>query len=183
MEPTQEELETQFETLSSEERRAMIQIAEMTEGGEPGSEEAIAAALLGMGTWSKAFGWDLDDIESAHEAIEEMLKQGDRAKAKECLQFLAEAHPIDPRAFIELGGMELQDGEPEKAEALFEVAIATHGDDLGARAGRALARLKLGRVDEAMEDTTLALDLDPDGEVPLTGYLATAWVEFNKSAT
>jgi tetratricopeptide (TPR) repeat protein len=183
MEPTQEELEAQFESLSSEERRAMIQIAEMTEGGEPGSPEAIAAAFVGLGTWSKAFGWDLDDIESAHVAVEELIKQGNRVKAKECLEFLAQAHPIDPRAFIELGGMALQDGEPEKAEELFEVALTTHGDDLGARAGRALARLKQGRTDEAMEDTNLALELDPNGELPMTGYLATAWVEFNKSAT
>ena len=65
----------------------------------------------------------------------------------------------------------------KRAERWFTAAIDCFGGDLGAHAGRAIARMRKGAAALAAHDVEAALELDPEGVQPLTVRMAQAFTE------
>lgn len=165
----------EFENLESSKKRELLAICDQVATPDLCSEEAIRAAYLGEGTWARALGMSANDIEASIKAAEELLKQGKVGEAKELLEFTVAICPIDARPLIYLGQLALEEDNFEEAERLFTAAVGVYGDDLGARAGRAIALLRRGATPSAIPDIKAALALDPSGDLPLTVWMASVW--------
>ena len=153
-------------------RRALVRIAQDENKDPPFSPESLAKAVLGEGRWSDAFGIDEEDVHQIATAADQALAAGDTRQAKELFGYLILLDRYDPIGYLGVGVALLEEQNHEAAAHAFNGAIATFGGDLGAHAGRAICFLELGDTDGAKQDMMMALELDPEGQCPLTGAMA-----------
>jgi tetratricopeptide (TPR) repeat protein len=132
-------------------------------------EDAIDAFMAGA---KLAGDLDLSPTMAAVEKLSSLAKKATEAHDdKKAEEYQARADGLlssyvgrasdDPQLAITLGAAYLQAGNAAKAEELLKRAVAMRENDIDARVllGKALA--KLSRTDEAIEQLTAALKLDP----------------------
>jgi len=81
---------------------------------------------------------------------------------------LVAASPADSVFRCHLGAVELRRGRAAEAEVEFDAALRFNRANVDALSGRGEARLRLGRLVEAVEDLRAALELDPQARRPST---------------
>jgi tetratricopeptide (TPR) repeat protein len=91
-----------------------------------------------------------------------LMRQKESDKAKHQLQALVEDYPHMSGPYINLGIIQLNQGEPAEAEASFTTALGLKPDSLAAHNQLGVALRMQGKFQQAEETYHKALTLDPD---------------------
>jgi tetratricopeptide (TPR) repeat protein len=149
----------------------------MTQGrrreGKPGGVREVSRAAAerlatGQSTLAEFIGLGRERLyEIAHTAYG-LMNAGKLEEAHVIYSGLVAADPFDSVFRCHLGAVELRRGRAAEAAAEFDAAIRFNRANADALAGRGEARLRLGRVGEAVEDLRAAVALDPPARRPST---------------
>ncbi|WP_461210793.1 tetratricopeptide repeat protein [Desulfocurvus sp. DL9XJH121] len=106
------------------------------------------------------------DYEINKELGECYLFMGDLAKAEEYYDKAVKSNGVHPDPYLGLATIAMQQGEMDKAHALYKKAADIEIDDKSL-AGMALVEVETGRQSEAFDHFSQALELNPENMVAI----------------
>lgn len=149
----------------------------MTQGrqteGNPGdvrefSREAAERLATGQSTLAEFMGLGRERLYEIANTAYGLMNAGKLEEAHVIYSGLVAADPFDSVFRCHLGAVELRRGRVAEAAAEFDAALRFNRANADALAGRGEARLRLGRIVEAVEDLRAAVALDPPALRPST---------------
>jgi len=90
-----------------------------------------------------------------------VVERFERARRKQWLERVTAESPSQ-ESVAQLAQIVAKEGDHERAIELFSEAMERDPQDLDSRFGRGLARVRLGRIDDAIEDLREVVRVDPD---------------------
>lgn len=136
----------------------------------PQDEERLAQTLQrwadGKATLREVRGYTDDELYSIARTAYLFFYQGRINEARTLFQGLYAVNPTDAYFAKALGVVELAAGNPQGAQAAYDVALKLAPNDAQAFVGRAEVKLSLGQKAQALEDLRRAVALAP-AEDPL----------------
>jgi tetratricopeptide (TPR) repeat protein len=101
-------------------------------------------------------------LQKRFNAAVSLMRQDQLDKAKSSLQALIDQHPRLPGPYINLGIIQINEGEPAEAEASFTSAIELKPDSLPAHNQLGIALRMQGKFEQAEKSYRKAMKLNPD---------------------
>ena len=136
--------------------------------GREVSREAAERLATGQSTLAGFMGLGRERLYEIAHAAYGLMNAGKLDEAHAIYSGLVAADPFDSVFRCHLGAVELRRGRAAEADAAFDLALRFNRANADALAGRGEARLRLGRVGEAVEDLRAAVALDPPALRPST---------------
>src|SRR5215213_3092101 len=130
--------------------------------------EAAERLAAGQSTLAEFLGLGRGRLYEIASRAYALMNSGKLEEALVIYRGLVAAEPADSVFRCHLGAVELRRGRAAEAEAEFDAAVRFNRANADALSGRGEARLRLGRIVEAVEDLRAAVALDPPARRPST---------------
>lgn len=130
--------------------------------------EAAERLATGQSTLAEFLGLGREQLYEIAGRAYALMNSGKLEEALVIYRGLVAAEPTDSVFRCHLGAVELRRGRAAEAEVEFHAALRFNRANADALAGRGEARLRLGRLVEAVEDLRAAAALDPQARRPST---------------
>jgi tetratricopeptide (TPR) repeat protein len=136
--------------------------------GREVSREAAERLATGQSALAEFIGLGRERLYELARTAYGLMNAGKLEEAHVIYSGLVAADPFDSVFRCHLGAVELRRGRTAEAVAEFDAALRFNRANADALAGRGEARLRLGRISEAIEDLRAAVALDPPARRPST---------------
>lgn len=136
--------------------------------GQAPDKEAAERLATGQSTLAEFLGLGRERLYEIAVRAYGLMNSGRLEEALAIYRGLVAAEPSDSVFRCHLAAAELRRGRAAEAEAEFTAALRFNLANADALSGRGEARLRLGRVGDAVEDLRRALELDPQARRPST---------------
>lgn len=166
-----------FERMPLAARRALLRRVYTRHQGRPMTRDALRDVRLCTARPADAVGITEAELERVERAATALARRGQYAQAQALYAWLVSADPLRHSSLLALGTLALDQHDDAAAQRWFSAAIDAYAGDLGAYAGRAIARLRSNDVTGAIADADVALEFDAEGAQPLTVRMAQVFAE------
>jgi Flp pilus assembly protein TadD len=139
-----------------------------TDNGRALDTEAAERLATGQSTLADFLGLGREQLYEVAGRAYGLMNSGKLEEALVIYRGLVAADPTDSVFRCHLGAVELRRGRAAEAAAEFDAALRFNRANMDALSGRGEARLRLGRIGEAVEDLRAAVELDPQARRPST---------------
>jgi Flp pilus assembly protein TadD len=144
--------------------------------------EAAERLATGQSTLAEFVGLTREQLYEIAGRAYGLMNSGRLEEALVIYRGLVAADPTDSVFHCHLGAVELRRGRAAESESEFTAALRFNRANVDALSGRGEARLRLGRLGEAVEDLRAAAELDPQARRPSTVHARALLVSLHRKS-